>query len=252
MIIQHVVGKSENGNLVLHWQVFHEIRAITVQIAKDSEFQIESHMFTLPPVLGCALDTGPGAWFVRIGGWVGDTRGGRILWSGIPSEAVRVESNRPNVLTKDSILRVASSQPIPNGLRIHVSPSIPYYSILEYSKEEGFKASQTTTLYAHDWGRGHVDCMGLTYPLNYYIRVSFHRENPGDLLHDSVRQVCQGGVLSLKTASRPLEFASTDDLTKHRTDELLLRKVKETPGYKFTSHADYMKYKLALASQLRG
>jgi len=109
-------------------------------------------------------------------------------------------------------------------------------------------ASETKMMYAYDWGRGYIDCLGLSHKHRYYIRISSISGNPATFTKkDTIRLVGQGAVLSLKTAAKPLEFTTNAELNSYHVDESLLRKVKETKDYKFTSYAEYSRYKLALA-----
>lgn len=251
MKIQHITGNLSNGLLHLTWLILCDAKNISIQIASNSEFTEQLRQFILPPVESCILTVGKGDWFVRLGAWIGDTITGVIQWSGIvgPFSEPELTLDIPSIPT--SPLTTVDGYSIQKGYRINTHTSVAQYVILEHSKGPDFMASQTATHYAYDWGRGFIDCMGLSFESSYYIRISLPSECPDIFVHRSIRRYSQGVVLENRTASKPIEFATNAELNAYHTDEILLRKVKDTKGYVFKTHAEYIQYKLALA-KLRG
>ena len=263
MKIQHINVTSTNDLVLIQWNVFCDAKNICVQTARNTEFTQWLRSYILPPSTECSLSMCRGDWFVRVGAWLGDTNSGVIEWSGIVGPFT-INTRNPLITVPPILFSSIDSQPIQKGVRIQTQCKNPYYAIIEYSREPEFMASQTKMIYAYDWGRGYVDCLGLSDKYRYYIRISSisgdpqgialrecHMNSvhvdPGSLVHGSIRLVSQGAVLSLKTAAKPLEFTTNAELNSYRVDESLLRKVKDTKDYKFTSYSEFTRYKLALA-----
>jgi len=235
--------------MALTWSLFHDTPIVCIQLATDLEFTKTVRTFCLPPCNACSLDTGVGAWFVRIGVWVGTDHSGVVEWSGTygPTEIV---SKKGLVPVSKSALAVIHTQPIQNGLRIHTGALLPSYAFLEYSEEPQFLANRTTTLYVHDNGRGHVDCMGLLFPHTYFIRFRSFTEAPGDLPTASIKMLGEGIVLASKKPAKPIQHSTHTDRTHTILDVHLVREVKEHKNFRFSSYTDYVKHKAA-AERLR-
>lgn len=241
MKIQQVTGISINEKLSLNWMIMCDSRAIAINIATDSEFTENNRLFILPPVTACSLDTGTGSWFIRIGAFIGDDKNGTIEWSGIVGPVVIVSKKSVVPITK-SKLKVFNSQPVQKGVRINTHERMPYYAIIEYSKEGAFLSSETNTQYTYDWGRGYIECVNLSYEYTYHIRVSGFSETPEKLVTDTIRQCSVVSVLSDKKAAKPLVFTSNLDHSVNRADSILVREVRETKNRRFTSYAEYNRY----------
>lgn len=241
MKIQQVTGRLIDEKLSLNWMIACDSKAIAINIATDSEFTEANRLFILPPVTACSLDTGTGSWFIRIGAFIGDNKNGTIEWSGVVGPVV-VISKKSVVPVSNSNLKVFDSQPVQKGIRINTRERMPYYAIIEYSKEGAFLSSGTSTQYTYDWGRGYIECTGLSYEYTYHIRVSGFSESPEKLVTDTVRQCSVVSVLSAKKSAKPLVFTSTMDRAINTANELLVREVRERKNHRFTSYFDYNRY----------
>jgi len=249
MKIQHILGELHDGKLSLNWLIACDAKNISVQLAQNSEFTDTARHLILPPVSSCILTVGKNNWYVRIGAWIGDTNTGTIGWSGIvgpfTEKSIRIPNNELKVITPEpSPFQDIDGQSIQKGYRINTHTTRDHYVIIESSTEPQFLATQTNAQYAYDWGRGYIDCIGLSHEKTYYIRISVASEIPGIFIHDSIRKLSEGVVLSLKTASKPIEFVTNTELNLYRNGKILLDKVKNTKGYTFKSYAEYIQYKL--------
>jgi hypothetical protein len=241
MRIQNIIANLINEKMALEWTILCDTKAIAINIATDSEFTEANRIFILPPVTACSLDTGTGSWYIRIGVFIGDDKNGTIEWSGIVGPIIII-SKKGVVPVPKSKLKVFDSQPVQKGVRINTRERMPYYAIIEYSKDGAFLSSGTSTQYTYDWGRGYVECTGLSYEYTYHIRVSGFCETPDKLVTDTVRQCSVVSVLSDKKAAKPLVFTSTMDRAINTANELLVREVRERKNHRFTSYFDYNRF----------
>lgn len=239
--------------LSLDWLIVCDAKNISIQVAHNSEFNDCLRQFILPPIQSCSLTVGKGHWFVRIGAWIGSNLTGTVQWSGIVGPFFEQEEHDDLDIETPPIpaspLTTVDGYSIQKGYRIKTHTSVEQYAILEYSKDPKFLASQTSTQYAYDWGRGYIDCMNLSFEYTYCIRISIPSEAPGQFTSNSIRRYTEGVVLLKRTASKPIEFATNAELNAYHTDEILLEKIKNTKDYKFKTHAEYIQYKIALTKR---
>lgn len=247
MKIQHIVGGTNGNVLQLAWKCFYDTKQIVVNVATDIEFYNNSRMFILPPAEECSLTLATGWWFVRIGVFIGDPTSGYIEWSGVVEPfCIELESVTLPPLP-ESAIAIVNTTPIQGGVRLHTGIYSKYYAFIEYSKDDHFLASETKMLYVSDWGRGYVDCTGLSPDYTYNIRLSTFVNSVEALPTNSIRLLGLPSVVLSKRTARPLRFSSNADHNTKRADEQVLRGVKENKNQRFSSYADYVRYRGAAA-----
>ena len=245
MKIQHVVGQPNGKVLQLAWKCFYDTKQIIINVATDIEFYNNSRMFILPPAEECSLTLGTGWWFVRIGVFIGDPTNGHIEWSGVVDPFYIESSEIPPL--PESAINIVNTTPIQGGVRLHTGVYSKYHAFIEYSKDDHFLASETKMLYVSDWGRGYVDCTGLSPDYTYSIRLSSFVDSVEALPTNSIRLLGLPSVVLSKRTARPLRFLSNAEHNIKRADEQVLRGVKENKNQRFSSYSDYMQYRAAAA-----
>lgn len=242
MSIYGFQAQSVEGKLALVWEVQVDCVALSVQIATDSEFTQNERSFVLPVVKSVTLDCGKGAWFIRIGVWTGTKSIGTVVWSGIYGP-VSIVTSREIVPSVSSELTIVHTQAIQHGLRLHTGNEISRYFVIEKSQKTAFPASATVTMYAHDWGKGNIDCPDLLFGMPYSVRFgAFKTEN---LAAPEIRQVGAWQVVHNKMAARPIKPMDSTHVGTGRADATLLREASQTQFVRFASHGDYLRFKAA-------
>ena len=246
MAVQLLGAKPFEGKLKVDWEPLTPYRAISVQVATDSEFTEQLHTFVFPPEAQSAtLDVGGvGNWYARCGGWVGGEREGVIRWSGIHGPVpVLSRVALVAVLPPGAKLEILHTQSLVGGLRIHTGLTLPYYAVLEASKEERFLASETKSQYAYDLGLGHVECTGLPSEHKHSVRITLFTEDLGNLPKTSIKQL--GGpwkTLWRMQSMRPPVAKNNTDKAVYAAQAAVLQDRKERPHMRFNSYAEYMEY----------
>jgi hypothetical protein len=246
MAVQVQTATGIAAKLNVTWDYLVSCRAVSLQIAADSEFTERVRTFVLPPEAAAAtLDVGGiGSWYVRCGGWIGGEREGVIQWSGIRGP-VPVLSTQPvvPVPAPGAKLEVLHTQSLVGGLRIHTGLMMPYYAVLEYSREERFLASQTKSQYTYDLGLGHVECTGLPSEHVHSVRATLFTEDLGNLPKTSIKQL--GGpwkTVRRVQSMRPPVAKNNTDKAVYAAQAAVLQDRKERPNMRFNSYAEYMEY----------
>jgi len=241
MSAQAIQAFCNDSKLCLSWILMGETDAITIQVARDSEFTDTLRQFVIPVALGCTLDVGHGLWFYR----VGVLENSRIEWSGIYSP-VFVESPKSPHTQKAPDFKVLHTQPIKGGVRFHTTRHTPSYTIIEYSKESKFLASVTKTRVFKDPGRGYIDCEGLDAKDTYSIRFT----TPGtDLPKNTVHPLQEWFVFHKKQSLPDTKPYGSIDMAARKVADRTLREANErTTPMRFASHSDHIKYLQAKAN----
>lgn len=240
MSIQALRGLATNGSLSLTWILLGDTAAITIQVARDSEFTDTVRTFVIPKVPACTLDVGAGLWYFRAAAmWRG-----LVEWSGIHGP-VFVNSTKPPPPLGKTFFQVLNTQPITNGVRFNTTSRIPSYTIIEYSKEPKFLSSSTKTRYFEDPSRGYFDCENMDPSHSYHIRLT-STENAKPLPTDSVDTMMEWLVFSGKRTLPFMKPHSSQDLVGRRSDTVILKEANEsTTPVRFISQSDYIKYRIA-------
>lgn len=262
MIIQNINCTTRNC-LTLSWDVYGECKALSIQIGKDAEFTKDVRTFCIPPRSSCAIDSGSGNWFVRIGAWIGGVKEGEIQWSGIVGP-YPIISMKPMVPAVPSSVVITGSVSIVNGLRIHMKLHPDFYCITDYSTSPLFNASDTFTVYSFEVQEKIIDCLQLQSHLvpaqfsglrdlesspqarpvidtTYYVRVSSFASEKDTFPVNSVKQLTEGVTVTgnPKAAIRP---HTSSDLTTCIADKVLQRENKNKKTLNFKSYAEYLQH----------
>ena len=242
MSIQNIQGACVDGILNLSWVLLEDCDAISVQIARDTQFTSSPRMFIVPKCTGCTLDTGKGIWFFRIG----HMAKGKIEWMPMRPPLLIQTTKEPQTLNKPNFT-VIHTQPITDGMRFHTNSTTPSYTIIEYSQDTKFHATSVKSKYVTDASRGYVDCEGLEPQFIYSIRLATP-EKPSMLPKDTVHVLSEWIVFHGKRALKPTKPHNTEDRSQMKRDAVLLREANESnKPMRFISHSDYTKYLAAKA-----
>lgn len=266
--IQGFATQDKEQRLGITWSVFNDShKGILVAVATDGDFTQNYRVFLLPPsATSCGLDLGGQGqlpWFFRLGTLLPN---GTLEWSGIYGPIV-LSSSKLVTQSPETIVHIIHTQPITDGLRLHTNLSTPYYTIIEYTKNKLFKASETTYKWVYTTN-SHVDVMGLEHPYNtgymplstgplrsdplhqqkqidmpysYTIRISSVKEIPTDTIVPlGIWQTIRG-----KLPLAPKQRLTVDTATS-AVDKVILKDMAERP-LRFTSQEEYAKYLAAKA-----
>lgn len=238
---QNITARVEHTMLYFHWEILGEPVAMCIQVAYDVEFTKNVRTFFIPTTSGLGLDMGAGAWYFRVGSLIGTKHNGKIVWSPIHGPAIITVSKLP-VVAKTSTIPILHSRPIVQGIRIHIGVIEHLYAILEYSKDNKFPASQTSSLYSFDFGRGYFDITDLDPTHTYNARIATFTQNRGQLPTDSIVQLENFQAVYGKKPTRVAKPLDSTNRSESRAGETILREMREKPHARFASHADYVRY----------
>ena len=242
-------GEGLVSKLCLTWEILALSRGLLVSIAIDTEFTKNLRTFLIPPMAtSVQLDSGNGAWFIRIGSLIGDAQKGGVEWSQVHGPVV-VTSVKGIPREPECGLPVLHTQSIKDGLRFHTGYMLPMYSIMESSVDMSFPATKTKWTYMYDWGRGYQDCMGLEFQYTYSVRMRTWSPDGNTMPEEDVRTLSKGIAVHGKKPARYVRTINSGDLSSTRAENVLLRDIRERPNVKFASHADYLKYTAAKAKE---
>jgi hypothetical protein len=244
MSIQNATCFGQGEKLAIRWAVvgFDKVKAISICIARNTEFTDTMRHFVVPVISSVSLDTGPGLWFIRLGTWTGTASYGTIEWTATYGP-ILISSEKPVVPTMPMTLPIIHKQAILHGMRFFTGITLPYYVLFETSSQLNFPASATKYSYALDPSKGQADCLGMRYETTYSVRISTWSDM-SRLPTDSVQQVCEGKIVHGVRCARPLRQV---DMTAVKSDNTILRDAKEKPHVRFHSHGDYLRFMAAKA-----
>lgn len=246
-MIENIDARTLDGRLALSWAAATVFRAIMVQVAADIEFTVRLRQFVLPPRTGsCSLDLGPGTWFYRIGGLFGQEDEGEILWGGIYPPVV-IQSSKIVLPTVKGRLSLLSTQAIEGGVRLATNLKEPYLAFIDYAKGSATPASISKTIYIRDWGKGSLDCLGLSPDAEYSFRVATFVDGLDALPTDTVKPLADGSIVSGRHTAEPVRATTNRDKAEYAAERVLLRDVSHRPVVRFSSYVDYVKFQAAQA-----
>lgn len=241
MVVQNVAAVVNGSIAQLTWEVIGSPIAITVQFATDYEFTKNIKSFIIPTGPGAWLDIGNGAWFFRIGSWIGKPESGVINWTPTYGPLTIVVQKMP-IKTKSPTLPVLHVSTIVEGLRIHTGVNACIYAVIEYSKDSRFPSGSTKTLYALDWGRGYFDVRDLEPFEKYSVRIATFTGNRSELPTESIAILEAYQAYHGKTPMKAVQPSTNSVRTSMKADDTILREIENTPNPKFGSHSDYIRY----------
>lgn len=236
MSVQSIEGFATN-TLHLSWKLYEEgVKAVSIQIATDSEFIQNSRIFVVPPTASfVSLDLGAGDFFYRIAAWLPN---GRVDWSGIYGP-IHIESSKSIPQVSPSTLRINYTQSITNGLRLHTNKIQKGVYWIEFSIDSSFKASNTSYCYTFDsLSSGYADCTQLQPGFQYSIRVCHLDSLPSN----SIIQLPVYQTVHKQSAHPLSKRSNTQESAGIKAAEMtLLQEARERP-LRFNSHQEYLTY----------
>jgi hypothetical protein len=245
MLIQNVYGQNLQGRLVIQWENHCDALANCVEIGTNADFTENRKMFVLPVTTNCALATGTGSFYYRVGAFVGEKLRGTIEWSGLYGP-LQINSNRDPKAPPLTPLRIHHTQQQVDGIRYHTGTLEPYYAIIEYSKGT-LNTSQKHMQYVLDNNRGHVDLLGISYEFSYTVRITTLEDMSGRLPNGYIAEVSDGKILTNQKSMKLQNLGIHQDRAAYAAASELLKQEQEGRPIKFTSHAEYTKF-LAIKS----
>lgn len=243
-----------NGKLKVSWLVpTFDTRAVLVTVAEDAEFTVNRCIFMVPITTQAVLLTvGSGNWYVCVGIASGSVEKGIVTWSKGIYGPVPIQTSDPRPVPPDIRLPVLHSKSVENGYRIFTGKPEPHVVLFEKGRVEDvgtrFPLMKTTWKWFAEKGpTGWVECLGMTYPDTYALRVStFDGGEKGYFPDDKIVMLGPGRIFSRVVASRTPFYRSGQDSLAARNDAILIHERKANPCLKFTSHVDYLRYQAAL------
>jgi hypothetical protein len=241
MLVQAVTGTPlPDGKIGFSWLVLTDHRAVSIHVGFDPEFKNSERHFVLPAgVTQCSLDLGPGAWFYRVGAWIGDKHKGHIEWSGIYGPTL-LRARKAVVPTVPERLKVLDVQSLEGGMRFNTGRMEEYYALAECRR-----AGETRWLYTLDIGVGHFDVAGLALGEAYAFRV--FDCGGAALPTDRVHQLGEGVRIQDKVTLSSGRSLNIGDFSDHKAERAVLRDAAERKSMRFSSQADYLKFVAAKA-----
>ncbi len=240
MLIQNVFGHTLQGRLVIQWENQCEALANCVEIGTNADLTENRKMFVLPVTTNCALATGTGKFFYRVGAFVGEKLRGTIEWSGLYGP-IQINSNREAKPPPLTPLRIHHAQQQVDGIRYHTGTLEPYYAIIEYSKGP-FNASQKSFQYVLDSNRGYVDLLGIPHEFSYTVRITTMEGMSGRLPNGYIVEVSDGKIMTNQKSMKLQSLGIHQDRAAYAAASEILKQEQEGRPIKFTSHAEYTKF----------
>lgn len=246
MALNNIEAMIIGSSLQLKWNLLQpEARAISIQVATDSNFTKNLNHFIVPTSASfIGLDVGRGEWYFRLGHWSGKEHEGDVYWTATYGPAL-VVCSKSSVAPPPPNLRVLHSFPIPGGIHFNSNIDVKNFTFVEICKDStAFEADNTNMRYYLDWGTGGFDIRGLD-PLNIYaLRVTKFPSGvdaaafPTTVLYHMPASVSIG-------SKRPLRVERRTDgvmLATSRAGDAVLRDAATRPTMKFSSQGDYLRF----------
>jgi hypothetical protein len=237
-----IVGSS----LQLKWNLLQpEARAISIQVATDSNFTRNLNHFIVPTSASfIGLDVGRGEWYFRLGHWSGKDQEGDVYWTATYGPAL-VVCTKPSVAPPPAALRVLHSFPIPGGIHFNSNIDVKNLTFVEICKDSTtFEANNTNMKYYLDWGTGGFDIHGLD-PVNVYAMRVTKFPTGVDAAAFPTSSVYHLPASVSIGSKRPLRIGRRADggaLATSRADNAVLRDAATRPTMKFSSQGDYLRF----------
>ena len=243
MKIQNILLMQIDQKLQVKWDLFFDTKVITINVANDSEFTINARYLSIPKASSATLDVGQGSWYVRIACWVSSPKTpseGALEWSGIVGP-IHIVTQKPILPLIRRNITIHYNQSIVGGIRLHTGKYENYYAILQYSTGN-FEASSTKTLYTYDPSRGYVDVIGLLKQYTYNVRIAHFGALP-----TTVHQLSDWITIRNKQATILQKPLDGTDLSKTKSDLVILNDTSEKRGIRFSSGTERANYLAAKA-----
>jgi hypothetical protein len=246
MAVNEVEALIIGSALQINWKLLlPEARALSVQVATDSNFTRNYNHFMIPVTASFVrLDLGVGSWFFRIGTWSGKDHAGDAAWSPTYGPA-NVVCAKPTLKPPAPNIAILHSFPIPEGIHFNSNISVKNMICVEICKNSsGFEADNTVMRYFLDWGHGGFDVRGLD-PLNTFaLRITKFPCSDGlaEFPTTELWHMPAGVVIGAKRPIRSPRHLDGSGTATARGGEALLRDAAERRTMKFSSQADYLRF----------
>lgn len=231
------ISVPSEGQIALRWTTMVKVQALQLELGTNSTFTQNCRSILLPEATqSCTVSVSSGAWYIRIGAWVGNELQGKVSWSGVVGP-IPIVSTKPPTTQEPSDPRIRKTQELERGVRLYTLNPNPNWMYLEVSQDPAFRSTETTCSYAYDWGKGYVELMGLPEQQTYSIRCSPFSGYPTAAPFDLVKSKTVVTLKPLRTITRQTGL----DRTQHLEAKQYAREAKESPFVRFSSYSDYLK-----------
>lgn len=242
MSIVYFDAYNDGDRLFCKWVCDVESPGFIVAVARNDVFSDTHRMFVLPAGTStCALSIGPGAWYVRVGCFVGTTNFGRIEWSGIRGP-IQLSPSLPVISLQPAQYTIISQGPHDSGYRVvlYNAPAELYYII---RRVHGI---------THEWFYSYTPLykyVDMPAPLQH-VKYTFYLWTFSEFPTSSVTMLADGYTFKDVQAEPPTILKSSDDRAAHNAGRAIVTESITKP-VKFASHADYVRYHMSLAQMGR-
>lgn len=217
-------------------------RGLIISVAYDDIFLDTHRMFLLPTSAStCTLSVGPGAWYVRIGCFLGNANEGIIEWSGIKG---------PIELTPSTT--VIPLPPAPYDVLHHRAHDSGYRVVLRDAPSELYYIMRRTLGLARSWHYKYTPLhkfVDMPAPVQH-VKYTFQLWTFPAFPTASIESIPDGYVFTDVQAEPPVVLKDSQDRVTHNVHRVILAEAIAKP-VKFASHADYLRYQTALARTSR-
>lgn len=242
MSIVYFDAYNDGDRLFCKWVSEDAPPGFIVAVARNDVFSDTHRMFVLPAGTStCALSVGPGAWYVRVGCFVGTANLGRIEWSGIRGP-IHLSPSLPVIPLQSRPYELLSHGPHDDGYRVALrdAPAELYYII---RRVHGI---------AHEWFYNYTPLykyVDMPAPIQH-TKYTFYLWSFPEFPTSSVYMLADGHAFKDVQAEPPATIKSSHDRAAHNAGRVLVNETVTKPA-KFASHADYVRYHMALAQMGR-
>ena len=248
MSIQGVYGsQGAGGRLRLVWEALGSPIAISIQIALDTEFTVETRTFVLPKdATQCELDVGGGNWFYRVGAWLGDDKDGIVEWSGIYGP-LRLQNPKAAPAVELFPGGVNDVRPAYNAIVFHTGMYEPYYMVFTVTQKDRFTAGTTKTYYKFDWGAASIQISGLDPHATHSFQLQLLVGDKATLPTSSVKMLTAAYEVRNKKTAMIIKPETNTDHATYAADRAILQDSIGRRKQNFGSYAQYLQFQAAKA-----
>lgn len=246
MAVSNIEALIIGSSLQFKWKnLIPEARAVSIQIATDSNFTKHYSHFVFPPLAtGSTLEVGAGAWYFRFGVWNGKDHVGDVTWTPTYGPAV-VICAKPTLAPPTPSVVIHKSYAVPEGFIIQsniVKKSIICVEICKNSAD--FEANNTNMKYYLDLGTGQFDIRGFDTANSYALRIAtFPSPSPENFPSTTLFHMPAGVTTPLTPPLAPIRHAAAIDRVNSQAGMAMLREASERPIMKFSSTDEYLRFK---------
>jgi hypothetical protein len=269
MAAQNVLARIDGSFLHFTWDLVNECNAISIQVAHDVDMTRQVNHFVVPVVPSVTLELGRGAWYFRVGTWIGKKEVGKIVWTPVYGPATLV-TPKPTIAAPPSTrgLSIVHHHPVVEGVRIHTGTIHIAYGVFEAAVDRRFPVGSTKWSYLRNPGHGYFDVTGLNTTEVWNVRgsvlstpslpsvptapstegaaaggigvPSFPR--PPEPPTKAIEHLPAGRVVAGIRPLRPRRHEDATLATGAAAGAVLMREMQERGAVKFPSHAVYIRY----------